>query len=80
MLRNVAIPLMLAASEAEAAPTAAELKRAMAADREAEIPILIADAAACTAKSDATGVGAADALVTKNAGLLTTAKDALTKL
>lgn len=60
MLRNVAIPLMLAASEAEAATkTQAEMRkeRKMKEDMEQDrdpalMPILIADAAACTVASD----------------------------
>jgi len=50
MLKNVAIPLMLAASEAEAQrkPTAGDLDQAMRGDRAKVFDGLQADAAACT--------------------------------
>lgn len=53
MLKNVAIPLMLAASEAEAqrAPTKDEIRGALEGDLEEKFAGLQADAAACTVAS-----------------------------
>lgn len=53
MLKNVAIPLMLAASEAEAqrGPSRDEVLEALAGDRAEEFAGLVADAAACTVAS-----------------------------
>ena len=53
MLKNVAIPLMLAASEAEAqrAPTKDEVREALEGDLAEHFEGLIADAAACTVAS-----------------------------
>lgn len=53
MLKNVAIPLMLAASEAEAqrAPSKDEIREALEGDLEEKFAGLQADAAACTVAS-----------------------------
>jgi hypothetical protein len=53
MLKNVAIPLMLAASEAEAqrAPTKEDVREALEGDLEERFAGLQADAAACTVAS-----------------------------
>lgn len=51
MLKNVAIPLMLAASEAEAQPTKDEIREALEGDLEEKFAGLQADAAACTVAS-----------------------------
>ena len=51
MLKNVAIPLMLAASEA-GAQDKDRIMEAMEADKAQAVPRLIADAAACTAATN----------------------------
>jgi len=82
MLKNVAIPLMLAASEAEAQPSNNQILDAIRADREKNVPKLQADAAACTVVSSTTEDGISNAAgdVTTKEGLLATAKSAVTTL
>jgi hypothetical protein len=89
MLRNVAIPLMLAASEAEAAvktvaPTAAQVQRALNEDRAKKFDGLIADADACSVGTTQAGtpgtVAALSTLLGTAKGNLTTAEGAVTAL
>jgi hypothetical protein len=82
MLKNVAIPLMLAASEAEAQPSQRQVLDAIRADREKNVPKLQADAAACTVASSKTedGISTAAGDVTAKEDLLAAAKTAVTTL
>lgn len=84
MLKNVAIPLMLAASEAEAQrdPSKGELRDALAGDMMKEFAGLQADAAACTVASSAGAdniANNAQALVDAQ-GVLAEAEGAVTAL
>lgn len=74
MLRNVAIPLMLAASEAEAqtAKQIAAAKMAMKMDKDVDIPELIADVSACL-EGNNNDIATAKSDVTAKEGLLATA-------
>jgi len=84
MLKNVAIPLMLAApaAEAQTKPSKAEVMADLNMDRKVPYPILIAAEAACTVASSTStdGISTAAGTVGDKEALLATAKDAVTSM